>query len=192
MMKLKKIYSILLVIGILFVVACGDDNELVYRRYISSELKNYGMYIGTGTGAAEIGDLDSIKTKFEKMFPDSIFESYTSMTISFIDDEIVIDPQRSGTLPEISRYQLIDSSFYILKGEDQVYLGDGDYKEIKIRRHFVGYKRSDDTKYHYVRVAPQKDIDEAIAAGQTPFQSVDQVVNEGDTLIWCTRVALFQ
>ena len=194
-MRLKKVYCLLLAIPFL-AIACGGEEEIAYRRHISSEIRpdSFRMFaFNADKDSLEINQLDTLlrKRPMNTFFPDTLFENYSSTTISFLgDNEIIIDPQQRGSLPEISRYEYVDGSFYIFNGETPVYLGDGDHKQIDARRHFVGYKRLGDTRFHYIRVAPRKDIDENIASGQTPIQSIDRLV-EGDTVFWGTRYSLF-
>jgi len=198
-MKLRQIYFLLIIPALL--IACGDDNKTSSLHYASSlsGLVEFQIFAGSESGGVKVDQhlVDSIlkRRKIDKFFPDTIFESLNSTIISFADNQIIIDPQQRASLPEVSSYEVINGSFYILRSGTPVYLGNGDHKNITIRRYFVGYKQPKDVNartFHYVRVSPRKDMDENSAAKLTPFLSIEQMVNKEDTLIMCVRNSVFQ
>ena len=188
-MNLKFTY-IFLILLIVF-AACGDDgNSERALRYIDTQsgIVDFKMYVGSDEGGIEF-DIDSLKKKVDAFFPSTLFESYTSTSVSFTNDEIIIE---QSSIYERFKYKFEDGSLYINKeGGELRYFGDGDQNALDIRQHYIGYKSGDEA-YHLLSSIPIKTISKDTVAAQTPFAKVAAMTNTGDTLIWCTRRATFR
>lgn len=187
---MRKIYSLFTVV-ILFFYACGGDDNSGALRYIaaSSGYESYTLYVGSESGGIEV-HTDSIKGRIDQIFPTTVFESYTNTTFVFFNNQILIE--QAGSVPELSDYKFEDNSLYIYNNGDPIYFGDGSQTAIDVRQHYIAYKQPGDKRYNNISATPQKNIDKDKAVAQTPFETIENMKSEGDTLVWCTRISAFR
>jgi len=188
-MKLKYLYTFIIVLFAF--MACGDDeNSEKSIRYVEfqSGIENFKMYVGSDEGGIEVGT-DTLKRKVEVFFPSILFESYTSTSISFFNEEIIIE---QSSIYERFKHKFDDGSLYVDKeGGEFRYFGDGDQNSLDIRQHYIGYKTGDG-EFYRLSSTPLKMIDKDTVAAQTPFGEIADMKDATDTLIWCTRRAAFR
>lgn len=189
-MNSKYIYTLLFITALIF-TSCGGDDNGGGLRYIgaSSGYESYTLYVGSESGGVEV-HADSIKRRIDKIFPPTVFENYGNTSISFLNDQIIIE--QSGSTPEKSSCKFENNSLYIYNAEVPVYFGDGDQDALDIRQHYIAYKQPEDKAFNNIPALPQKNIDKDKAVTETPFGTIANMKSEQDTLIWCTRKSLFR
>lgn len=189
-MNSKYIYSLLFITALVF-TACGGDDAGGGLRYseASSGYESYTLYVGSESGGVEV-HADSIKGRIDKIFPTAVFENYGNTTISFLNDQIIIE--QTGSAPEKSLCKFEDNSLYIYNAEVPIYFGDGNQDALDIRQHYIAYKQPGDKAFNNIPALPQKSIDKDKAAAESPFETIANMNSEGDTLIWCTRKSVFR
>lgn len=185
-----KIFILFFVLVLLS--SCGDDEGDIIR-YSASTIEPFKVYVKSADseqGGVELGE-SSITSRIRKIIPESTYEYYVNTTITFLENNIIIDPQASLALPEKSPCRFEGGSLYISKASQWQYFGDGDQRMITIRQHYIAHKQNGSEKFQIKQVPPQKDMNGEVAAGQSPFGELKNMV-EGDTLIWCTRNSVFR
>lgn len=192
-MKTNKVLSIvILLIATTYSACSNDDISDRALRNNSSEISPFVVFAGSPDGGKRVHP-DSIRNKVTAYFPSSVFEGYSSTAISFAGENIIIDSQLGmGGLPEKSIYKFENDILYIKNSGAWRYIGEGNQSLITIRQHYVGYKQPGNEHFQYKQLEPQKDIDSIKAVKTTPFELLDNMKAEEDTLIWCTRSSIFR
>jgi len=171
--------------------SCGDDKDKsMALRYIDTQsgLENFRMYVGTAQGGTVV-DTDTLKRKANAFFPNIYLEGYTNAAITFFDTEMIIE---QSSIVERFRYEFKDGSLFLYKSDNQPrYYGDGDRSALDIRQHYIGYKTGDGN-FKIIQATPVKEPDKDMVAAQSSFQTIENMTNEADTLIWATRRAVFR
>ncbi len=183
-------YTLLPLVLTLFFIACGDDetnNRALMYIDSQSALVEFKMYVGSENGGVE-ADYEALRRKPEQLFPSTLFESYTSTNITFRNDLLLIE--QSG-VRESFIYKFENGSFFINKGGEFMYFGEGDHSTIDIRQHYIGFKTGEGN-FTFDPAPPVKNIDKDLAAGQSKFESIEKMLNVEDTLMWVTRKAAFR
>ncbi|MDR0824845.1 MAG: hypothetical protein LBN74_07090 [Prevotella sp.] len=175
----KKIYGLLLLI---FITSCGDDNKTNNIRYIRSDVVDFNVCAGEGSGVAKVE-----KSRFDssKVFSD-LFELYTAdATISFSDGLMYVN--QGSAIRERSAYKFVDSLLYVFTGNVEQYYGRGNEKNLRIRQHYVGYKGTDNAITLFQGIPKDKFmLEDALKSVQKSS------VPAGDTIMWCTRESIFR
>jgi hypothetical protein len=175
----KKIYGLLLLI---FITSCGDDNKTDNIRYIQSDIVDFNVYAGSGSGTAKVE-----KNRFDssKVFS-GLFELYTAdATISFNNGLIYVN--QGSAIRERSAYKFVDSLLYIFTGDVEQYYGRGNEKNLRIRQHYVGYKGTNNAITLFQGISKDKfTLEDALNSAQKSG------IPTGDTIMWCTRESIFR
>lgn len=181
----SKIAFSIIALTLLF-VACGNDDSttLVYQR---STTDNVTIYVGSEAGAVE-RIRDSLRRNNIDAYVGSMYETYTDGTLTFEEDLLLV---RLGTsMAERRNYTFEGDNLMVLSGDTWTYMGTGDKSRINIRQHYIAYVSNNTLTRMQGTAANELTITEAAAL--TPFGSLDNMTQPGDTLILCTRESLFE
>ncbi|WP_108822793.1 hypothetical protein [Dysgonomonas sp. Marseille-P4361] len=180
--------SIILASATLF--SCGDDKTEGGIQHRESTIESTFGYIGSSSGVKELHP-DSIKKILDRVFPATLFEEYADTYFIFLD-EMTVAIDQGDSRPEINKYIFENGSLYLINNDTPVYYGEGDTNELKIRQHYVAYKRDGEKSFTTKQITPRKEVSEEDAATETPFLSIENIKSSKDTLIWCTRSSIFK
>lgn len=190
-MNLKNIYLLLILI-LAFSACSNDDNTSAgVLRYAESEIESpFKLYVGSANGAVECDTTDRLK--IADYISSSIYESYSNTTIAFpSENQILITLAQAGVKPEKSLCKFEDGSLFIHTGEKYQYFGQGDVNALAVRQHYVGYKTGEGV-FLLRKIEPQKDVTPEEAVSYSSFDSLENMKQVEDTLVWCTRVSYFR
>lgn len=190
-MKYLKRLHIIIITTITFFVSCSnDESDKGVIRYTESNIDTCFIYVGSETGGKEL-HLDSIRKRFDLIFPTTVFESFSNTSFSFIEEDKVFIEQ-AGTKPEMNNYFFSEGSFYLYNNDTPIYYGEGNEESLNVRQHYIAYRQNGDKAYTNIQSIPQKIVNKEDISKQTPFGSIENMKSKADTLIWCTRISSFK